>query len=105
MRCSMDGRSRIQESLAASGHIPDEDVIEELAAHAAAFYEGRMADGDDAAEAEQHTTALIASWCDEAVRLHRRPRPHAPAPPTVNSRRFVGLMHDLRYAVHMLCRR
>jgi hypothetical protein len=103
---NVDWKSVIRESLTASGHTLDEDVVDELATHANDFYQARVFDGLDAADAKQQTNALITSWCGDAGVLKRRPRrAQAALAPVSASRPFTGLLHDTRYAVAILLRR
>jgi hypothetical protein len=94
----MDWKAKIRESLAGERNVLDDDIIEELAAHASNAYEALRADGCDAAGARQQTLRLIESWRREAPHLRRRPRrPFTIEPPPVESLRFAGLMNDVRW--------
>src|ERR1051325_6122679 len=65
VRWNMDWKSRIRAAVNAQGHTVSEDIVEELAAHAAAFYQSRINDGCASADAEQDTQALIISLCEK----------------------------------------
>jgi len=102
----MDWKSRIREAVNAQGHSVSEDIVEELAAHAAAFYQSRINDGCASADAEQDTQALIISLCEKPDTLNRRARQlPPPTPPVSGPRPFVGLVHDMRYALQIFRRR
>jgi putative ABC transport system permease protein len=100
-----DWKSRIAAALSATGFVPDEDVIEELALHAAAAYERERADGSDEAAAARRVDALIASWSADAPSLRRRSARHAAVtPPPVEGRPLAGLVQDVRYGLRLLVR-
>jgi hypothetical protein len=52
----MDWHTRIRAAFAAERHVPDDDVIEELAQHAAATYEAARADDRSHEDAERAET-------------------------------------------------
>jgi len=82
---------------------PDEDVIEELAQHAAATYEAARADGADAEEARAQATAQIAAWAADPVVLAKRPR-RAPAvvPPGGGAPPLAAVVQDARYSLRLM---
>ena len=85
----MDWKSKIRQSIMESGVVLDEDVVEELAVHAAAAYQTMRADGCDAVEAERHVGELIDSWRRQAPNLRRRAnRAVAVEPAALESIRF-----------------
>lgn len=89
----------------AAGHLPDEDIIEELATHAVAAYEAARADGDDAEQASRRVDALIDGWRSDATTLQRRPkREAAVVAPAASTRAWTGIMHDVRYGLRLLRR-
>ncbi len=102
----MTMKNRIRQALAAAGHIPDDEILDELAQHAQAMYETARADGATPAEADARLDQQIALWCADAERLTRRtsraPVVHAPAAGTSG---FVGILHDVRYAFRLLRKR
>ena len=100
-----DFKTRVQQALTAAGHRPDDDICEELAAHAASAYETARADGCDEADALQRVESVIAVWCRDADRLKRRPK-HDPVvvPPASGGSLWSGMGHDIRYATRMLRR-
>ncbi len=44
-------KTRLRQALAATGHVPDDEILDELAQHAQAMYEMARADGGAPAEA------------------------------------------------------
>lgn len=100
----MDWRTHVREAFGADS-LPDNDVIEELAQHAAATYEAAVADGREPADAVREVAAQISSWTRDRVVRRRRPRrpPLSDAPPSSRSR-FAGLAHDVRQAARLLRR-
>jgi putative ABC transport system permease protein len=102
----MDWKKRLGQALERAGHTPDNDVVEELAQHAAAQYEQARAEGHtpDAAEAAVHVQ--IAEWIADGVALrHPRRRRLAIQPPAAGGSWFAGIAHDIRYAFRLLRRR
>ena len=101
----MNWKDVIRQAFIDAGDSPDEDVVEELAQHAATAYQAYRADGDEAPDAERRVRALIQQWRDQAPRFHRRSRgTPATEPPSIESRRFAGLMNDVRYGLRTLFR-
>ncbi len=86
--------------------LPDDDVVEELAQHAAAAYAAARAEGLEEGEAVSRVRTQVAAWCRDAGLLRRRPRrpPAVEPPPARSSSRLAGLAQDLRYAVRVLGR-
>lgn len=102
----MDWKPRVRAAFAASAPIPDEDVLEELAQHAAAMYDSARAEGCSREESEQRVAAQIDCWRRDAAALHHK-QPRKPAvepPPAAGPAHLVGLAHDFRYAVRLLVR-
>jgi predicted permease len=82
---------------------PDDDVLEELAQHAAATYASARAEGCDAAEAERRAEIQISAWAATPSLLRRRPkRRTAVVPPSTPARPFTSIVHDARYAWRLL---
>ncbi len=100
----MDWTSRVRATFGYRS-VPDDDVIEELAQHAAAAFEAARADGCDAADADRRVQDQIAAWTGDPALLTRRPR-RAPAvePPPATMPVLAGLAGDARYAVQVLRR-
>lgn len=102
----MNWNDRIRQALAAQGHTPDDEILDELAQHAQAMYDTARAEGatPDGAEARVHQQ--IRLWCEDAGLLTRRvkraPVVHAPSAGTSH---LVGVLHDTRYAFRLLGRR
>ncbi len=91
------------------GHEADDDVIEELAQHAASAFEAARADGASEEAAHREVMSLLRAWAgDDAIRRAgraargTRPRPPQPPPPATSA--LAGLGGDVRYACQMLRR-
>ena len=101
----MSWRDRVRAAFATAGHVPDEEVLDELAQHAQAMYEAARAEGATVAEADARLDHQVALWCEDASLLKRRakraPVVHAPA---AGTSRLVGVLHDVRYAFRLLRR-
>jgi putative ABC transport system permease protein len=101
----MDWTSRIRAGFGGAANAPDDDVVLELAQHAAAMYATARAEGCTQTEAEQRVDEQIERWRVESASLRRRSR-RAPAvePPAVASSRVSGLAQDLKYAMRLIHR-
>lgn len=102
----MNWKARIQAAFADARHVPDADVIEELAQHARAMYDAARADGCSHDEAYARVAEQVHRWRLEGDALRRRAR-HAPVvepPPALAPSRFTGLAQDVRYAARLLRR-
>ena len=102
----MDWTSRIRAAFAASAHVPDDDVMEELAQHARAMYDATRAEGLSHDEADRRVTAQLDRWRRDAVALRRKShRAQVAEPPQAgSSTRFAGLAQDVRYAGRLIRR-
>jgi len=99
----MDWKSCVQAALSAD--VPDEDVIEELAQHAAAMYQAARADGLSHEAAYRRVRDQLERWRLEAPALrHRSHRAAAVEPPIASSSRMTGIGQDVRYAARLLRR-
>src|SRR5437868_126124 len=88
---------------AALGQTLDDDVVEELAQHAAATYASARAEGCDAAEAERRADLQIAAWTANPSLLRRRAaRPPAVLPPAGRATPLAATLQDARYAWRLL---
>ena len=83
---------------------PDDDVVEELAQHAAAIYASARAEGCDAAEADRRVEQQIAAWAANPSLLRRRRREAAVEVPSLSASGFGSVLHDVRYAWRLLRR-
>ncbi|HET7694806.1 MAG TPA: ABC transporter permease [Vicinamibacterales bacterium] len=83
----------------------DDDVLEELAQHAASTYAAARADGLPAADAIARVDAQIEAWLANPALLRRRGR-RAPAvtPPSGSGGRLTSIPQDVRYALRLLGR-
>ena len=101
----MDWKARLRASF---GPAPvDEDVLEELAQHAAATYASARAEGVLADDAERRVEQQIQAWTVDPAVLRRRPkRPAVIVPPSSSSSRsgLDTIVQDTRYAWRLLCR-
>ena len=83
----------------------DDDVLEELAQHAAATYAAARAEGCDAAHADARVDRQIAAWTANPALLRRRPkREPAVVPPAVPGSPLGSILQDLRYSWRLLRR-
>lgn len=83
----------------------DDDVLEELAQHAAATYAAARAEGLDQTDAERGVSQQIDAWVANPSLLRRRPkRQPAVAPPSGSGGRLGSIAQDLRYAWRLLGR-
>jgi putative ABC transport system permease protein len=90
---------------AALGANLDEDVLEELAQHAAATYASARAEGLDPAEAGQRVAQQIDAWAANPALLRRRPTRQAAVVPPAGSASAAGVIaQDTRYAWRLLRR-
>ncbi|HSL22257.1 MAG TPA: ABC transporter permease [Vicinamibacterales bacterium] len=100
----MDYRDRIRAEFAGRP-APDEDVIEELAEHAAALYRSARAEGCSREEAERRLQGQLSAWTQDAARLQRRTRRlPAPVPPPAWGAGIAGAGDDVRYALRTMRR-
>ena len=98
----MDWKAQIRSALGSS---LDDDVLEELAQHAAATYASARAEGHDAAEAERRVARQIDAWAANPGLLRRRPaRGIAMDPPAGSASPFAAIAQDTRYAWRLLRR-
>jgi predicted permease len=96
----MNWKARLAASLQA-----DDDVLEELAQHAAATYAAARAEGLDEAEAEGRVTRQVEAWMANPALLRRRPkREPALIPPSGSAGHLTSVVHDMRYAWRLLGR-
>ena len=102
----MDWTARIRTAFAASPHVPDDDVVEELAQHARAMYDAARAEGLSHDEADGRVAAQLERWRRDARALrHKSGRAPLVEPPQAgSSTRFAGLIQDVRYAGRLLRR-
>jgi len=102
----MDWTSRIRAAFAASAHVPDNDVMEELAQHARAMYDAARAEGLSHDEADERVTAQLDRWRRDAAALRRKAgRALVVEPPqAATSTLLAGLTQDVRYAGRLLRR-
>jgi putative ABC transport system permease protein len=83
----------------------DEDIIAELADHAATTYESARSSGEDTEEAERRVDTQIQAWIEKADSLRRRPKrvPPVTPPPPMRSQ-FAAARQDIRYAWRLIKR-
>jgi putative ABC transport system permease protein len=102
----MDWTARIRAAFAASPHVPDDDVMEELAQHARALYDAARAEGLSPDESDRRVIAQLERWQRDAAGLHHKTgrAPLVEPPQAASSTRFAGLTQDVRYAGRLLRR-
>ncbi len=89
----MDWTARIRAAFASSPHVPDDDVMEELAQHARALYGAARAEGLSHDESDRRVAAQLERWRRDAAGLrHKSGRaPLVEPPQAASSTRFAGL--------------
>ena len=99
----MSWKTRISEAFAPD--VLDDDVIEELAQHAAATYAAARADGYSEDDATRRINDQIHRWVADPALRRRRPR-LAPSvePPPARASLFSSVLQDARYAWRLLGR-
>lgn len=98
----MDWKTRIRSAFTSA---PDEDVIEELAGHAAAIYASARAEGCGRDEAGRRVDEQIGVWAaNPALLTHRPKREAAVVPPATTASAAAGALQDARYAWRLLKR-
>jgi len=101
----MNWKDEVRAAFLARAASVDEDVVEELAQHAALAYERAMADTLDPGRAERQVRNLVTEWAgDPAFVNRRRRRTAAQVPPPESSSRLAGLSQEIRYACRLLWR-
>src|SRR4051812_21901902 len=97
-------KSKISSALSPDG--VDEEVLDELAQHAAATYASARAEGCDPADADARVERQIAAWAADSALLRRRPRrePAIEPPPDSGAWRAGSMLQDARYAWRLLRR-
>lgn len=102
----MDWHARVRNSFASTPTTPDDDVLEELAQHAASVHESAVAAGATREEADRRVETLLEKWRQDARALKRRQhRPANPPPPPTDAKSLIlGIAHDIRYACRVLLR-
>jgi len=100
-----DWKARVAAAFAERHVVPDADVVDELAQHAAAAFEAARADGAPDRDAADRVDRLVGTWCDDpAVALKRPKRRLAVSPPSHDRNPWSGLGRDVLYAVRLLRR-
>ena len=99
-------RDRVRAAFAAAGHVPDDEVIDELVQHAQAMYDAARADGCSRAEADRRVAEQLDRWLRDAKALRHRTRrlPAVEAPQAASASYSAGLAQDVRYAARLLRR-
>jgi putative ABC transport system permease protein len=99
----MDWHSRVRAAFA-DRPMPDDDVVEELAQHAADACQAARAAGQSEQEALQAADRQLAAFAAQAAGLWRAQRAPAPTPPPAQAGLVAGLGHEIRYALRLLLR-
>ena len=98
-------KTRIREAWANTGHVLDEDVLEELSLHASSEFQKVRAGGMDDGEACRHVEAIVDAWSRDPIMLCRRPRrPPLVESPSISTPRLPGLLADARYSLRLCAR-
>jgi predicted permease len=98
----MDWKAQIKSAI---GPTADDEVLEELAQHAAATYASARAEGCDTAEAARRVAEQIRAWAANPALLGRRPkRDAAIEPPAGSASSIAAVAQDTRYAWRLLRR-
>src|SRR5690349_17303894 len=83
----------------------DDDILEELAQHAASVYAAARAEGCDAADAQTRVAQQIDAWAANPSLLRRRPkREPAIVAPAGRSNWLASIAQDARYTWRLLRR-
>src|SRR3954465_9452159 len=99
----MDCKARVRGVFAAT--TVDDDIVEELGAHAEAIYASARAEGCDPREAERRVEQQIAAWIANPALLRRRPRRAAVVvPPGGSASPLTSVPQDARYAWRLIRR-
>ena len=109
MNWQADIRARLARTSPDQGNDSNDDVIEEMAQHAAAAFERARADGVETEAATARVRKMIDGWCEDPGVLSRRPRrgsgPSKFEGPYVPPRSgLTGVAADVRYGVRQLRR-
>ena len=84
---------------------PDEQVVLEIAQHAAAAFEAARAEGRPEELAAEEIRQQIDRWCRDVAKYPRRPSVReAVTPPPMTTSRLTGWVHDIRYGLRVLRR-
>jgi putative ABC transport system permease protein len=102
----VEWKTRIRAAFGTAAHVPEEDVLDELAQHASASYEAARAEGLSHEEADRVVSDHLDRWRRDAAALHHKSdRPTVvEAPPADAPSHTAGLAHDVRYAARLLRR-
>src|SRR4051794_11152958 len=96
----MNWKARIRAALTTQ---IDDEVVEELAQHAAATYAAARAEGGNEADAERRVGQQIDAWSANPSLLKRRPkRDAAVLAPAGTAAPFTAIAQDTRYAWRLL---
>jgi putative ABC transport system permease protein len=95
-------QQRIRSAFEREGVSLDLDVLEELALHAEATYDARIAAGEAESEALAHIDRLIEGWRREPQALNRIIKRAPAVAPPVRPSSFAGAVADAIYGVRLL---
>src|SRR5262245_30871102 len=101
----MNWTADVRAALGRTGAEPDEQVVFEIAQHAAAAFEAARAEGRPPEQAADEIRQQIERWCRDVASYPPRStaRP-AVTPPPMGTSRVTGWAHDIRYALRVLRR-
>ncbi|HEY7473838.1 MAG TPA: ABC transporter permease, partial [Vicinamibacterales bacterium] len=101
----MDFKVDVRAALGRHQSEPDDQVVLEIAQHAAAAFEAERAEGRSSEDAARRVRQQIEIWCSNIAAYPRRPATGAAVPPPpMTSSRLTGWMHDVRYGLRLLGR-
>jgi len=101
----MNWREHVRAALGRHTPAPDDDVVEELAQHAADAFVAARAEGASVDDATARVRADVERWCSERSVHKRRPRRRpVVVPPPVPTSGLAGFWQDVRYGMRLLRR-
>jgi predicted permease len=101
----MDWTTDVRAALGRHRAEPDEQVVLEIAQHAAAAFEAARAEGRPPEQAAEEIRQQLERWCRDVANYPRRPSVRdAVTPPPMTGSRLTGWIHDSRYGLRLLRR-
>jgi putative ABC transport system permease protein len=101
----MDWKNEVRRQFEAAGHALDDEVLAELAGHAADLEASARRDGADAGAARAFVVDAVARWTASPGGFRRRAgRQPQPVAPAAAGPLLSGLAKDIRFAARVLAR-